>query len=464
MKKTYIICILLAVLILAGGTAAFLLTGNSMTQAEDSHRAVYDEYQRLRNHVSGSSVSILENGVIVGSYSLEQLGVLTDTLGAVDAEFSEIDRMTPAAFAELTPREKLQWAEEDHPIPGSISVNPALLDVSVILDDLNRIPRQAPQNAYVDFLDGSFLVHAEVPGNELKLDVVQPALVQALSALTVSSEGPASLRYDVTSEDCYLQPALTAANTHFDFSAMLLDCLQDVTVTVNLHDVTETLQGDQLSQVLTVNSKGKVVVDEEGLRELLHGWAEKHQKQKTPYLMDTYVDGVKPIEWMKVDYYLDYEALSKQLSEELIHLRSFTVDAPWLCWYKDQPFDLGDTYIEVDIDNQVMTYFKNGEVIVSTDVVTGATWGYPTPEGLYDVDNVDTDCWLSGEDYNVHIDYWIGVIGFQIGIHDADWRTIFGGQQYIREGSHGCINTPKEAVIPIFENVELGTPVLIHGK
>ena len=80
------------------------------------------------------------------------------------------------------------------------------------------------------------------------------------------------------------------------------------------------------------------------------------------------------------------------------------------------------------------------------------------------MENKDTNCWLSGDDYNVHVDYWIGFIGFQIGIHDADWRTIFGGQQYIREGSHGCINTPKEAVIPIFENIEVGVPVLVHGK
>ena len=107
---------------------------------------------------------------------------------------------------------------------------------------------------------------------------------------------------------------------------------------------------------------------------------------------------------------------------------------------------------------------KDGEVLVTTPIVSGATWGYPTPEGLYKVENKDTNCWLSGADYNVHVDYWIGVIGWQIGIHDADWRTIFGGQQYIREGSHGCINTPKEATAMIFENIEVGVPVLVYGK
>ena len=80
------------------------------------------------------------------------------------------------------------------------------------------------------------------------------------------------------------------------------------------------------------------------------------------------------------------------------------------------------------------------------------------------VEEYHTNCWLSGEDYNVHVDYWIGFVGYTIGIHDADWRTKFGGTNYVRNGSHGCVNTPKEAVIPIFENIEVGVPVLVYGK
>ena len=49
-----------------------------------------------------------------------------------------------------------------------------------------------------------------------------------------------------------------------------------------------------------------------------------------------------------------------------------------------------------------------------------------------------------------------------IGIHDASWRTSFGGSIYKSKGSHGCINTPFEAVKTIYENSYTGIPVIVY--
>ena len=145
-------------------------------------------------------------------------------------------------------------------------------------------------------------------------------------------------------------------------------------------------------------------------------------------------------------------------------LEDLELEVPWYCWRNGEAFAIEGTYVEVDIHNQVMTFVKDGVVLVTTDVVTGNTWGYPTPPGYYQVQNKDTNCWLSGADYNVHVDYWVGFIGYTYGLHDADWRTIFGGDHYKIEGSHGCVNTPKEPMAKIFENIEVGTPVLVHDQ
>ena len=49
-----------------------------------------------------------------------------------------------------------------------------------------------------------------------------------------------------------------------------------------------------------------------------------------------------------------------------------------------------------------------------------------------------------------------------IGLHDAYWRYgVFGGNIYMIDGSHGCVNLPKEAAHKIYDNVESGTPVLV---
>lgn len=140
------------------------------------------------------------------------------------------------------------------------------------------------------------------------------------------------------------------------------------------------------------------------------------------------------------------------------------MDAPLACWRNGKPFSLGNTYAEVDIDNQRVTFIKNGQLVVSTDVVTGQPNGHQTPTGLYYSHNKQTNCTLVGDDYRVFVQYWISIIGDAIGFHDASWRSVFGKEYYVNGGSHGCINTPTTAMITLFNNMDDGTPVLIHGR
>lgn len=464
MKKTYIFCVLAVLLVAAIGAGAFYLTTNSIQSAESIQAELYGEYVSMRSNAMSTSLTVMEGGVVVGSYTLEQLGVLGDVLEDVDACFGEMERMEPSVFANLSIKEKTQWKDQEHSSQRSVVVDLSNLSLAPVLEDLDAMPRQEAENAYVEFVDGKFLLHDEVEGNMLQLQTVQQSLMGTLTGLTVSHTSAPQARVELTDADCYLQPEVTVANAFFDFDSMLRDSIKDMTVTVKFHNGTEVLDSDMIASLLSTTDKGKVQVKRDALWETIVGWAEKYKETKASYLLDTYVEGIKPIDILKVDYDVNGDELLATLMDELVNLKSLEVECPYYCWRNGLAFELKDHYVEVDITNQTMTYFKDGEVVVSTPIVSGATWGYPTPQGLYKVENKDTNCWLSGEDYNVHVDYWIGVIGWQIGIHDADWRTIFGGQQYVREGSHGCINTPKEAVIPIFENIEVGVPVLIHGK
>ncbi|MEO7617644.1 MAG: L,D-transpeptidase, partial [Candidatus Saccharibacteria bacterium] len=49
------------------------------------------------------------------------------------------------------------------------------------------------------------------------------------------------------------------------------------------------------------------------------------------------------------------------------------------------------------------------------------------------------------------------------GLHDAIWRKgRFGGQDYIRGGSHGCVNLPDATAEWLYNWSVVGTPVYIH--
>jgi hypothetical protein len=75
---------------------------------------------------------------------------------------------------------------------------------------------------------------------------------------------------------------------------------------------------------------------------------------------------------------------------------------------------------------------------------------------------MDTNRYLVGNGYKSWVNYFMPFNG-GIGLHDASWRQNFGGTYYLYNGSHGCINMPYSAVKKIFENVSVGTKVIVYG-
>ena len=76
----------------------------------------------------------------------------------------------------------------------------------------------------------------------------------------------------------------------------------------------------------------------------------------------------------------------------------------------------------------------------------------------------EEDATLVGEDYKTPVDYWMPFYG-GVGIHDADsWRSTYGGDIYMWSGSHGCINTPTAQAAIIYQNIEVGTPIICYSS
>ncbi len=130
---------------------------------------------------------------------------------------------------------------------------------------------------------------------------------------------------------------------------------------------------------------------------------------------------------------------------------------------------IGRTYIEVDIDNQHMWYYKDGKLILETDVVTGTTDGkHNTPKGVFQINYREANATLIGEkkkngkpEYKTKVSYWMHFYD-GCGFHDAWWRGYFGGNIYTYSGSHGCVNMPVPEAGKLFENTDSGTVVVIY--
>lgn len=116
-------------------------------------------------------------------------------------------------------------------------------------------------------------------------------------------------------------------------------------------------------------------------------------------------------------------------------------------------------YIVVSISNQTLKYYEYGELVLSSNVVTGING--KTPIGNFKVLNKARNIILKGKDYESFVSYWIAFKGNSFGFHDASWRSKFGGTIYKYNGSHGCVNMPYSKVQKLYNMVSVGTPVYI---
>lgn len=123
--------------------------------------------------------------------------------------------------------------------------------------------------------------------------------------------------------------------------------------------------------------------------------------------------------------------------------------------------ELGDTYVAVSIEQQHLWYYKDGELVDETDVVTGRLNKHDTPTGAYYITECIPGKYLVGDTYKTWVNQWMRLTNSGIGLHDAYWRSSFGGSVYTYNGSHGCVNIPKDFAKMLYKESYVGMPVVI---
>ena len=123
--------------------------------------------------------------------------------------------------------------------------------------------------------------------------------------------------------------------------------------------------------------------------------------------------------------------------------------------------DIGNSYVEIDLTNQHLYLFQNGSIVLETDFVSGnmSKADCVTPPGVFGLTYKTRNAILRGANYETPVNYWMPFNG-GIGLHDASWRSSFGGTIYIYSGSHGCINLPGKKAAKIYEMIDKETPIV----
>lgn len=132
---------------------------------------------------------------------------------------------------------------------------------------------------------------------------------------------------------------------------------------------------------------------------------------------------------------------------------------------KDEIKKIADSHLELDISEQKVYMYIDGELILEADTITGhpnkgTTHG--TNLGISQVYSKSYDVTFEGGKQSKYfiLFNWDGE-----GFHDANWREDWeydDKERYIVAGSNGCSNMKEEDVVVIEQNCYIGMPVLIH--
>lgn len=294
---------------------------------------------------------------------------------------------------------------------------------------------------------------------------------KAVSAITSAIDNKV-FSVDLYKEDCYVQVEHTSQmQDALDLWEQLSPYMNTV-VCYQFDDKKVAIDAVKISQLLAkeedgtlaYDEDGKIFIDEAALKAYVHQFVEDYSTVKKPRDFRTtrgdIVSVTSTTYGIKIDEKEEYEYLRSALKNgrQQTRIPQLTqTNYTGICGLND----IGDTYIEVDMTNQHMYYYQNGRLKLSTDVVTGCTGlGRGTPQMVCFVYGKQKNRVLRGEGYASFVNFWIPV-NKGIGIHDASWRSQYGGEIYKRSGSHGCINTPYDQVSKLYDMVEIGTPVVI---
>ncbi len=329
------------------------------------------------------------------------------------------------------------------------------------LSVFNTENMKAPQNAYLKYNSKGYMeIQPEVYGNEINLDTACNYMIDALKRgetvidfTTIMNITPKILESDSKLKE-EQESINTALKTKVEYKLKSGE--------------TYTLNADIIKDWVVQDKDGYYSLD---LDNNIPKFVEK-LKEKAEYLLTSTEFNATGIGKIKVPFgrktyaTINTDEEIKRLKEQIVTGKSYNVEPIYnaLPNYKDI-----NTYVEVDLSRQRVWLYVNGKCILNTACVTGnVSKGYGTPSGIYYLTYKTTDTYLEGYNsdgskYKSPVKYWMPFNG-GIGFHDATWRGSFGGNIYMTNGSHGCVNLPISSAKTLYQNINSSMPIILYNS
>ena len=408
-------------------------------------------------------------------------GGATETLSAEDMGFSyqpdgSIDVLLQNQDETLWPK---YYLEENHyTITPTGTYDPDILEASLrALPELQEENMILPEDAYIQFRDGTedtdgeFVIVPDVKGSTIDLDQLAAGV------------GDAAARYEEMVDAEEIPYAYKTAGTQADDAKLVARCMDlndmvGASLTYVMPDKEEIrLNSDILKDWLVKDKKGRLVKDEEIWKEKISDFVQTLADNGNTVGMKRHfnatLQGPIVVEGGFYGYAVDQEAERNRLAKDLENcVKDTRTPIYWNLPYNEETeYDgIGTTYIEADLSAQHVWCYIQGRLVMDCDCVSGTmNDGHATQAGVHGIIFKKRNALLQGlmpnssteYEYETEVKYWMPFYT-DVGFHDAWWRADFGGDIYLKDGSHGCINLPPEAAEELFSYCDENMPVVVY--
>ena len=401
----------------------------------------------------------IQSQILSYTLTLEERGGQTEQLTGDQLQLKYVDdRKVEALMEEQNP---FTWPiyivkQNNHEMAANISYSEETM--TQLLDALQCFQPEnvtAPEDAKITDNGTAFEITPEVKGNTLKREETEQAVREAIDT------GKSELNFEEAG--LYEAPSVRSDDETLNNQVTQMNSLTAANLTYDFVDRQYVVNRDVIKEWLTQDAEGNYTIDETQAA----AWVRQMAYETDTFgLAHTFKTSLGPTIELKAggDYgwVINKDKTTAALVEAVKAGTQGAIEPVYLYSANDRSQnDIGGTYVEICISQQKMWCYKDGQLVVETPVVTGShATGYDTPAGsVWAIDGKKSDYDFTL--YTAHVMFWLP-FNDQVGIHDSSWRSEYGGDIYLTNGSHGCVNTPYNAAEKIFNTVGIGDPVIVY--
>ena len=404
---------------------------------------------------------LIAEGVNGYTLTIDERNNQTETIAGTDIKLhAEFDGSLEKMVAAQNPFAWLwHMKQEEYTIGTMVAYDDAALESQIRnLSCLDPEKAVEPVNAKIsEYVSGQgYSIEPEQEGTAVEAE----KLTQAVTGAIENLQDHLSLE----EADVYKKPTVLKDDASLAEQLDKMNKYAKMSVTYQFGDSTETLNGDQIHAWLIANADGSVSVDSSKVSEYVSEMAKAHNTSNKAKTLKTSYGSTIQVSGGTYGWKINQAAETEALAAIIASGESTTREPEYSQKAASHGAnDYGDTYVEINLTGQHLFFYKEGKLVVESDFVSGnLAKGWGTPAGSYPLAYKQKNAVLKGENYRTPVNYWMP-FNNGIGMHDAKWRSSFGGTIYKTGGSHGCINLPPSVAKTIFDNISAGTPVICYN-